>query len=226
MEKLFSLMLAWIGALGGTLVATDLEAPIEWKSVRQEVVLPPGEAKTELVFAGRNVSSIPVRIAKTDVPCSCTTLQFDDAPIQPGDTLQVRIAFDGTGRAGTQTKRVQLSFAGEDGRAMASVDLNFTVELTSLIQATPRILLWRLAEEPEFKPKTVRLKVTDNRAKPAIKLDAPGHFDVKLVAIDQEGTYEIITRPTASGARAASLLTISLPEAQSKELLRIPLMVR
>ena len=59
-----------------------------------------------------NETSGPVVIAKYGRSCGCTTLEYDNQPINAGDAQQVKLTFDARGEWGWQLKTLDVSFAG------------------------------------------------------------------------------------------------------------------
>ena len=59
-----------------------------------------------------NETSGPVVIAKYGRSCGCTTLEYDNQPINAGDAQQVTLTFDARGEWGWQFKTLDVSFAG------------------------------------------------------------------------------------------------------------------
>ena len=59
-----------------------------------------------------NETSGPVVIAKYGRSCGCTTLEYDNQPINAGDAQQVTLTFDARGEWGWQLKTLDVSFAG------------------------------------------------------------------------------------------------------------------
>ena len=58
-----------------------------------------------------NETSGPVVIAKYGRSCGCTTLEYDNQPINAGDAQQVTLTFDARGEWGWQLKTLDVSFA-------------------------------------------------------------------------------------------------------------------
>ena len=59
-----------------------------------------------------NETSGPVVIAKYGRSCGCTTLEYDNQPINAGDAQQVTLTFDARGEWGWQLKTLDVSLAG------------------------------------------------------------------------------------------------------------------
>ena len=59
-----------------------------------------------------NETSGPVVIAKYGRSCGCTTLEYDNQPINAGDAQQVTLTFDARGEWGWQLKALDITLAG------------------------------------------------------------------------------------------------------------------
>ena len=59
-----------------------------------------------------NDASRPVAVASYRRSCGCTTLEYDNQPINAGDAQQVTLTFDARGEWGWQLKTLDVSFAG------------------------------------------------------------------------------------------------------------------
>ncbi|MFQ7387091.1 MAG: DUF1573 domain-containing protein [Alistipes sp.] len=59
-----------------------------------------------------NETSGPVVIAKYGRSCGCTTLEYDNQPINAGDAQRVTLTFDARGEWGWQLKTLDITFAG------------------------------------------------------------------------------------------------------------------
>ena len=87
------------------LLATGGAAPIRFGRLPTG-----GSAQLRLWLA--NETSGPVVIAKYGRSCGCTTLEYDNQPINAGDAQQVTLTFDARGEWGWQLKTLDVSFAG------------------------------------------------------------------------------------------------------------------
>ncbi len=56
-----------------------------------------------------NTDSTAMVILDVSTTCGCTTLDYDTAPIVPGDTARVRLQYDSSGQSGSQLKLIRLT---------------------------------------------------------------------------------------------------------------------
>lgn len=54
----------------------------------------------------------PVAVTKYERSCGCTTLEYVNQPIKPGEAQQVTLTFDTRGERGLQLKTLDITFAG------------------------------------------------------------------------------------------------------------------
>ena len=59
-----------------------------------------------------NESSRSVAVVSYERSCGCTTLEFDNQPIAPGEARQATLSFDSRGQRGWQLKSVDITLAG------------------------------------------------------------------------------------------------------------------
>ncbi len=56
-----------------------------------------------------NTDSTAMVILDVGTTCGCTTLDYDTAPIVPGDTARVTLQYDSSGQSGSQLKLIRLT---------------------------------------------------------------------------------------------------------------------
>lgn len=60
-----------------------------------------------------NRTHSPLAIVSYARSCGCTTLEYDNQPLMPGQQRPVTLTFDSRGERGWQLKIMEVSFAGE-----------------------------------------------------------------------------------------------------------------
>ena len=73
-----------------------------------------------------NASDRPAVVAECTQSCGCTTLEFDNQPILPGEKRAARMIFDARGLTGWQFKLLEVRFAG--GRKPLKIYVEAEVE--------------------------------------------------------------------------------------------------
>lgn len=59
-----------------------------------------------------NRTQRPLAISAYARSCGCTTLEYENQPLMPGDKRPVSLTFDSRGERGWQLKTMEISFAG------------------------------------------------------------------------------------------------------------------
>lgn len=70
--------------------------------------------KVEHVYRFKNVGDKPLLISKVEAGCGCTAPSFTNAPVAPGETGEITIAFNSTNRGGFQEKSVTVFSNAEE----------------------------------------------------------------------------------------------------------------
>ncbi len=128
----FSLLL-----LASTSAFAQDEAPVEEKKVI--TLTPVGQSKivfeeTEFdfgainqgetvthVFKFVNEGSAPLVISRIKTPCGCTAPSWSKEPIAPGDSGEITVSFNSTGKVGNQIKALPVIFNSEMSPAMITI---------------------------------------------------------------------------------------------------------
>lgn len=66
-------------------------------------------AKAEYTFSFTNTGDAPLIISNAKGSCGCTVPQWPREPIAPGETGEIEVIFDSSGKPGRQTKQVTLN---------------------------------------------------------------------------------------------------------------------
>lgn len=74
------------------------------------------DTPSQAVFRFVNDSSGPVAITSVRVTCGCTTPQYSTAPVAPGDTARITVAYDSGGRPGRFSKKIYVRTTASDAR--------------------------------------------------------------------------------------------------------------
>lgn len=62
--------------------------------------------KVEHIFTFENTGTEPLILSNVNVTCGCTATDWPRTPVVPGDTAQLKVTFNSTGKMGSQTKVV------------------------------------------------------------------------------------------------------------------------
>lgn len=84
------------------------------------------DGKVSHTFTISNTGDMPLVINRVIASCGCTTPEWPKEPIAPGESGEIKVTFDPTGRQGTFTKTVSVYSNGKSG----SYILNIRGEVT------------------------------------------------------------------------------------------------
>lgn len=65
-------------------------------------------------FTFTNVGEAPLIINDYDVACTCTKIEFPSKPIPPGESAEIIVNFDSTGKMGYQDRTIKLLSNAKD----------------------------------------------------------------------------------------------------------------
>ncbi|RYD51449.1 MAG: DUF1573 domain-containing protein [Sphingobacteriales bacterium] len=82
--------------------------------------------KVQHVYTFKNVGTQPLLITKVDASCGCTAPSFPTAPVAPGETGEITLAFNSTNRGGFQEKTVFVHSNAQEPRMQLSFDADVT----------------------------------------------------------------------------------------------------
>ena len=105
------------------------------------------DARAEAVFRFTNTGTSPVTITGLSSSCGCTTAALDQRTYAAGESGEVKAVFSFEGRVGQEVKTVHVTT--DDGAP--PVTLTFSVTIPEAVRVTPRLLVWRLGENPQGK---------------------------------------------------------------------------
>ncbi len=73
-----------------------------------------------------NTGKSAIVISSVTASCGCTAPKWPKEPVTPGESAEIKVSFDSTGKSGKLTKSVKIFSNAQD----ASKELKFTVEVT------------------------------------------------------------------------------------------------
>lgn len=68
-----------------------------------------------------NTGDAPLSITAARSSCGCTLAKYSRAPLAPGDTAEIVVSYDPTGRPGRFSKNVYINFDNDEGRRTLTV---------------------------------------------------------------------------------------------------------
>lgn len=190
--------------LGFVAFASGARGEIEWKERRLQLSPPPGavEAVGEFVFVNRGPD--PVRIIDVTSGCGCTVAAPEPRLVPPGGEGRVRAEFHVGARRGRETVAVAVTTEEPERRTH---ELILEVQIRDFVSVSPRLLYWRVGEEPTMKQ--VQLDLAEGfRLVGATSADEA--FAVALVEEDgSSARLEVKPRDTWAKRNGSALITIA-----------------
>ncbi|MCH2046162.1 MAG: DUF1573 domain-containing protein [Saprospiraceae bacterium] len=93
---------------GSSSVSPDKAATMEFEETAHNFgEIKEGE-KVSHVFKFKNTSSNPLTISNATGSCGCTVPDYPKAPINPGETGEIKVTFNSKGKKGEQSKNVTI----------------------------------------------------------------------------------------------------------------------
>lgn len=82
--------------------------------------------KVEHIFKFTNTGNENLLIIKAQPSCGCTVPEWTKEPIKKGDSGQIKIVFDSSGKSGKQSKSIRLTTNTENGKEEITFSANIT----------------------------------------------------------------------------------------------------
>lgn len=104
----------------GRLESTEAAGSVAQAQVKVEMdafefgTITEGE-KVERTFVLKNVGDAPLIITAASASCGCTTPEFSNKPVAPGQSTSVKTTFDSNGQVGQQHKMILINSNAENG---------------------------------------------------------------------------------------------------------------
>ncbi len=203
----------WTFAAGVVLGVAPLRAELAWKETRVTLAPPTGAREASAVFEFTNRGSGLVRITDVRSGCGCTVPELERSEVKPGEAGRVRAVFHVGSRRGRQS--VTISVMTDEGRSEPYA-LTLDVEIKDSVDVAPRLVFWKLGDEPVSK--SVRVTLVEDFRIVGVE-SASADFAVELVP--GEGTMRearVTPRDTFAKRQGAVTLKIARGEAEPEEI--------
>lgn len=166
-------------------------AAVVWKTNRIEVNTTSVENSVVVDFPFTVKGKAPVHIVSVDSGCSCTAVRDVSAAYAPGEDHRLTFDYSIGGRVGTQEREIQVV---TDDQPDKPHRLKLIVHIEEMVKVAPRLLVWRIGEEPVEKSVTITLsRPADSKVfSPPPPNDA---FAVRLEPADQSGLLRVVVKP-------------------------------
>lgn len=183
-------------------------AGLEFDEILKEVQMTPDQHATHIDFTFKNTSPEPVKIAKYDAACSCTSVQVKGGKLiyKPGESGTIRAHFDMGNFSGTVEKSIQL-WLDDDPANNPSILLTGRIHIPVLINLEPKTLNWDLRAKPE--PKTITVTIQHEKPIHLLKVSAANDaFSIDHKEIENGKSYEITVTPNSTEIPAMAIVQI------------------
>lgn len=85
--------------------------------------------KVQHVYRFKNTGDKPLLISKVEAGCGCTAPSFTNAPVAPGATGEITIAFNSTNRGGYQEKSVTVHSNAQESVMKLTFDADVSPDI-------------------------------------------------------------------------------------------------
>lgn len=85
--------------------------------------------KVQHVYRFKNTGDKPLLISQVEAGCGCTAPSYPTAPVAPGETGEITIAFNSTNRGGFQEKSVTVMSNAQESRIKLSFDADVSPDV-------------------------------------------------------------------------------------------------
>lgn len=125
-----------------------LRAEVEWQARLVRLEPPAGAADVAGEFVFVNRGEAPVRLLEVRSSCDCTVMPVDRKLIQPGEKGRIPVVYHVGSRQGRQAVTIAVTTSEPELR---NHELTLEVEIKDSALLTPRMLAWKLGDEPTAK---------------------------------------------------------------------------
>ena len=125
-----------------------MQAELQWRERRLLLEPPAGAADASGEFVYVNRGSTPVQIVEVRSGCGCTVMAAEKSVVLPGETGKIRAVFHVGSQTGKQTVAVTVITNEPEPR---QYELTVEAEIKEFISLVPRLLYWKLGDEPAVK---------------------------------------------------------------------------
>jgi len=190
----------FIGALMlAVLFSGQLHAELVWEHTTIAVAAQPGQKEATAVFKFTNRGAVPIEITDVHANCGCTAAKPAKTRFEPGEAGELPATMTLSGASKVVSVQVKTD------QATSSYALSFQVNVFQPAQMMPRLVFWKLGEDPSAKPLTVKLQ-------PGVKLLAAevqgGKFSTRVETMPNDEATVWVT-PVGTGAKAQSTITLT-----------------
>jgi hypothetical protein len=141
-----------VAMAGFVLLARMAPGSLTWSSTKIEGTAIAGQESFDASFTFKNTGDKPVRFISVKTSCGCTTAATAKATYAPGETGELKAQVNLRGRSGHQEKIITIT---TDDAPNAPVSLIVGIDVPSIVDVLPRLLVWSHGSKAE--PKEVSI---------------------------------------------------------------------
>jgi hypothetical protein len=159
-------------------------------------------------FRFTNAGAAPVKLVSVKASCSCTTAQLAKSDYQPGESGEITATFAIGDRVGEQRKTISVL---TDDPGAPTYALLMIVHLPSQAQISPRVLVWRLGDDPAAR--TVDIVIPDGVTQTIDRATPSGHeaadFRCELTTVTAGRRYRLTVAPIDTAITRSTVIELA-----------------
>ncbi|NBB78813.1 MAG: DUF1573 domain-containing protein [Verrucomicrobia bacterium] len=150
---------------------------LSWDTTEVKIEMEPDQTEARATFTVTNEGDEAVRIARIKTSCGCTGSVVDRKIIEPGKSSEIVGVFNKGKRKGLNRNRLHVYL---DSQPQPVATLLMTVQIPTLIEATPQIVYWN--SQSSKTPRKVRLAIDERFVNEIVGID----YDRNRLTVTEE----------------------------------------
>ncbi len=197
-------------------------ATVVWKTHRIDVNTTSVEPSVVVDFPFTVKGRTPVRIVSVESGCSCTAVRDVSTAYAPGGKHRLTFDYSVGGRVGTQEREILVVTDDQPDKPHV---LKLVVHIEELVKVAPRLLVWRIGEEPVEKSIAVTLsRPADSKVFPP---PPPNDlFTARVEPTDQAGLVRVVVKPKGTAETRSVTLPVPVQVGDRRQSVTVFLAVR
>jgi hypothetical protein len=182
---------------------------LSWSSTKIEGSATAGQETFEAVFTFKNTGDKPVRLISIKPSCGCTTATAEKIAYAPGESGEIKAQVDLRGRTGRQEKIIAVT---TDDTPNAPVMLTLDLNIPSVVDVLPRLLVWSRGSKAEPKEVTITAGGTVEIRLDRVKCENPQFIVEQLT--DRPGVrYRLRITPRSTDSPMSTFIQLTFATA-------------
>ncbi len=166
---------------------------LTWDSQKIEVAAELEETQAKADFRFKNTGTKAVTITEIKPSCGCTAVELAKRTYAPGESGEIKTVTTFGGSLGTLEKNLVVT---SDDASLKPATLVLRVTIPELFTYNPRLLLWRLNEDPTEQSAIVTCR--KELAGIEINPDSQAGVVSRVEPVEAGKSYRIFLRPKSS----------------------------